>query len=286
MLNIEYSSSEKEIPSFEIIAYIISEEMISTLSKQNYNYKPTTNLFHGYYDKGSRIGKLLIKKEEITRNIDSMNTNYYLYIIMKKVDDSNIIYTKVEGQFSFVEMNYRYRYIPEGFYIFNKLLPGLQYPHLYTILMDPTPGKYTRIEFAASGKELNCKILKYSNYIIGSEDLFSDYNDYEIRRESRLGKTYIYVKQSNDINNLIKEIIVSIFSSNIEDNEALNSDFSLLEYSLRYSRESDYGLYDYQDINGNKFDFTLIKNELNPENIEIKFYHLKSKKSGDENYIS
>ena len=112
--------------------------------------------------------------------------------------------------------------------------------------MDPTPGKDVRIEFAASGSELNCKVLKYNSYVVGSEELYSDYNEYDIRRETRLGKTYIYVTQSTDPNNMINEVIVSIFSSN--EGNAASSDYSKLEYSLRYTRDSDYGLYDIKDF--------------------------------------
>ena len=283
LLNLEYTTTQNEIPSFEILAYVVPESMITTLSGKNYNYKVSSTEFKGYYDKGSRIGKLLIKKEEISRNINYSTNKNYLYIIIQKVSTSQITYKKVEGQFSFIEMNYRSRNIPEGFYIFNNLLPGQKNPHQYTIKMDPTPGKEIRIEFASTGSELNCKVLKYNSYVIGSEELYSDYNEYDIRRETRLGKTYIYVKQNDDKNKLIEEIIVSIFSSN--EGNAASSDYAKLEYSLRYTRDSDYGIYDIKDLNEKYCDFTLTPNAANPEKIKIDFYPIKSKNSDDQSYV-
>ena len=281
-LNLEYSNVQNELPAFEIYAYVVPETMITTLSSQNYNYKPSSTVFYGYYDKGARVGKLYIKKEDITRNINYSSSKNFLYIIVQKANGAKIVYTRVEGQFSFVEMNYRSRNIPEGFYIFNNLVPGEKNPHQYTIKMDPTPGKDVRIEFSASGSELNCKVLKYNSYVVGSEELYSDYNEYDIRRETRLGKTYIYVTQSTDPNNMINEVIVSIFSSN--EGNAASSDYSKLEYSLRYTRDSDYGLYDIKDLNEKYCDFTMTPNSATPEKIKLDFYPIKSKNSEEQTY--
>ena len=121
LLNLEYANVQNELPAFEITAYVVPETMINTLRNQNYNYKPSSTVFYGYYDKGARVGKILIKKEDITRNINYSSARNFLYVIIKKASSSQIVYTRVEGQFSFVEMNYRARNIPEGFYIFNNL---------------------------------------------------------------------------------------------------------------------------------------------------------------------
>ena len=283
LLNLEYSNPENEIPSFEILAYVVPETMVNTLANQNYNYKPSSKVFYGYYDKGTRIGKLLIKKTDISSNINYSSAKNFLYIIVQKTSSSKIQYKKVEGQFSFIEMNYRSRNIPEGFYIFNNFVPGEKNPHLYTILMDQTPGKETRIEFASSGSELNCKILKSNNYVIGSEELYLDYNEYEIRRESRLGKTYIYVTQSNIPNKLINEIKVSIFSTN--EGKAAGNDISKLEYSLRYTRETDNGLYDYKDLNEKYCEVKIAENIANKEKISLDFYPIKTKKLEESSYV-
>ena len=284
LLNLEYANYQNELPAFEILAYVVPETMVKTLSSKNYDTKPSSTVFYGYYDKGSRVGKLLIKKEDISRNINYSSSKNFLYIIIQKASGSKLDYTKVEGQFSFIEMNYRSRNIPEGFYIFNNLIPGQKNPHQYTILMDPTPGKDVKIEFAASGSDLNCKVLKYNSYVVGSEELYSDYNDYDIRRETRLGKTYIYVTQSKDPNKLINEIIVSIFSLN--EGYAAGSDYSKLEYSLRYTRDSDFGLYDIRDIKDKDCTFNMLANAANPGKVTIDFYPIKSKDSDEKNYVN
>ena len=283
LLNLEYTNVQNEIPSFEITAYVVPETMIKTLSTQNYNYKPSSTVFYGYYDKGARVGKILIKKESISKNINYSSMKNFLYVIIKKASGSQIVYTRVEGQFSFIEMNSKSRNIPEGFYIFNNLLPGQKNPHQYKVLLDPTPGKETRIEFAASGSELNCKILKSNSYVIGSEELYMDYNEFDIRRETKLGKTYIYVTQSNDPKKLINEVIVSIFSSN--EGNAAGNDYSKLEYSLRYLRESDYGLYDIKDLNEKYCEFKMTADATNQQKVKIDFYPIKSKDLEEQNYV-
>lgn len=53
--------------------------------------------------------------------------------------------------------------------------------------------KKLRLEFATSGDELNCKILRQKNYLVDSEELYSDYEEFNIIRENHMGKTYIYV---------------------------------------------------------------------------------------------
>ena len=73
-----------------------------------------------------------MRQEEIIKLLSS-NYRNYLYVIVDKISDSSIIYTKVEGQFSFVSMDYTYAVIPENFYIFSNLSPGQITPHLYTL---------------------------------------------------------------------------------------------------------------------------------------------------------
>ena len=282
LLELEYTDTNNEIPDFDITAYIIDENKVKTLANQNYNYKPSNNIFSGYYDKGSRVGKIIIKKEDISRNYN-YNLDNYLYIIIQKKSGSKNIYKKVQGQFSFIQINYIERNIPEGFYIFNNLLPGQKNVHKYSIKMDSTPGKEIRIEFASSSNELNCKIVKYNKYVIGSDELYNDNNEYEIRRETHFGKTIIYVTQSTDKNKLIDEILVSIFSSNA--NYAASNDYSKLEYSLRYTRESDFGLYSYLDMNEKYGEFNIEQTETNSNNIKINFTPIKTRKNSENNYL-
>ena len=278
-LNLEYAEVPNELPSFQIEAFVFSEAMVKTLSSKNDNYKPSGTKFLGYYDPGPRVGKILIKKEELTRNFDYNSAKNFLYIIIQKTSGSKLVYNKVEGQFAFIEMNYRSRNIPEGIYIFNNLLPEQKNPHQYTVLLDPIPGKDTRIEFAASSSKINCKVLKYNSYDLGSEELYVDSSELKIRRESKLGKTYIYVTQSTESNKLINEVIVSIFSSK----EAKTIDYSKLAYSLRYTRESDNGLFEYEDLRGNNFEFKI--GNIG-EKMKIEFYPIKIKGLDEKKYTN
>ena len=282
-LNLEYAEVQNQIPSFEITAYVQTEAMVNTISSKNDNYIPSGTKFVGYYDPGPRVGKLLIKKEELTRNFDYKSAKNFLYVVIRKTSSSKLVYKKVEGQFTFIEMNYRSRNIPEGLYIFNSLLPDQKNPHQYTILLDSTAGKDTRIEFAASNSNINCKVLKYNNYDLGSEELYEDSNELKIRREAKLGKTYIYVTQSTDSKKLINEVIVSIFSSKDDKIKTSNSN---LAYSLRFARNSDNGLYEYKDSSGKEFEFNIGNVGGNQEKIKIDFSPINIKTLDGKTYVN
>ena len=64
--------------------------MVNTLANQNYNYKPSSKVFYGYYDKGTRIGKLLIKKTDISSNINYSSAKNFLYVIVQKKEPKGI----------------------------------------------------------------------------------------------------------------------------------------------------------------------------------------------------
>ena len=213
LLKLEYKEMNEDPQHlFEIKAFIIDEKQIENLSKQTTNALPKVTIFNGYYDKGFRVGKILLKKEEISKHLNSNSiSHFYLYVVVQKASSSNVIYTNVEGQFSFVKMNYISNHIPEGFYIFNNLSEGQKFPHTYALKMDSNLGKTVRIEFASSGDELDCKILKYDNYDKGSEDVYSDYEEFNIQREYHMGKTYIYVTQSDIEKKKFDDLIISIF---------------------------------------------------------------------------
>ena len=106
--------SEEPRHLFEIKAFIIDETQVTSLSNQNSNYLPSVTIYTGYYDKGFRIGKIYLKKEYIYKHININNIkHYYLYVVVQKAADSNVIYTNVEGQFSFVKINSLTNHIPE-----------------------------------------------------------------------------------------------------------------------------------------------------------------------------
>lgn len=270
-LNFEYDESSDEIDHlFEIKAYIVDEQQIDYL-KIKTDALPTTKAFEGYYDKGFRVGKVVIKKENMTEYLNSEQQNY-LYVVVRKVPENNINYNFVIGQFSFVSMNYIYLPIPENFYIFSNLFEGQMYPHLYSIKMEPSLGKIIRIEFASAGDELDCKILKYNNYDYGSEDLYVDNNKFNIKKTEHMGKTYIEVSQSNNNEDKFEYVILSIFSKN--GDHIAGSEVRKLSYTIRYSSYSNYKIYNFNDINGNNGEIKIIQND---EDIKVTFAPLQYK---------
>jgi hypothetical protein len=106
--------------------------------------------------------------------------------------------------------------------------------------MEKTLGNILRIEFQNSGKELDCKILKYQSYLTGSDELFVDNKEFNISRFNYKNRTYIDVHQSYYVETRIESIIVSIFSKNT--GHVASSDISKLSYNLKYTTFSGYGL--------------------------------------------
>ena len=266
----------------EIKAFIIDETQVNNLNNQNPNYLPSATIYKGYYDRGFRIGKVLLKKEDITRHLNSNSIkHFYLYVVVQKAAGSNVVYTKVEGQFSFVKMNFINNHIPEGFYIFNNLAAGQKSPHTYSVKMEPHLGKKLRIEFASSGNELDCKILKYNNYDKGTEEVYTDYEELNIHREYHMGKTYIYVSQSDDEKDKFDDLIISVFSNN--QGHTAGNESTKLAYIIRYTTESNFGIYNYNDIN-DKNGEVVTKQEinLNEKDIKVTFYPLKYQKLGEK----
>ena len=214
---------------FEIVAYVLDEKQINSLTN---NSLPTTTVYNGSYDSELSLGKIVIKKEEISKykDLNSLYSNY-LYVIVKKSSSApNIIYNHIEGQFIFVSMDYIYSTIPEGFYISSNLSESQKTPHLYTL-----EGKNMTIEFSSSGDELICKILKYQNYPTGSEELYTDNNQFNIQRREDNNKTYIDVIQDiqeKDENSTSDKIILSIFSKN--EGHTASTNISKLSYTFKY----------------------------------------------------
>ena len=212
---------------FEINAYILDDKKIENL-KLDINSLPSETVYKGYYDDELLLGKIVIKKEEISKQLNSIYQNY-LYIIINKIStNKNIKYNHVEGQFIFYPMDYIYSTIPERFSIFSNLFENQKNPHLYTLL-----GKNITIEFSNLGDELDFKILKYNhNYPTGSEELFIDSPQFNIQRNEANNKTYINSFLIEDNNSTSDKMILSIFSKNEGHIASSNSSYS--SYNFKY----------------------------------------------------
>ena len=278
-LDLEYQEIyETPLHLFEVKAYIVDEQQIKYLYNSP-DSLPTSQVYNGYYDRAFRIGKILLKKEIISKYLSS-NYKNYIYIIVQKSSESNVNYKKVVGQFSFVSMNYIYSAIPENFYIFSNLFPGESNPHLFTLKMEPELNKNIRIEFATSGKELDCKVIKYQNYLPGSLDFYTDYETFKIKRSEHMGKYYIDISQSDNNDSKFENIIVSIFSTN--GGNVAGSENTKLAYTLRYSTYSNYGIYDFNDLSNTEGDIQIGRNEDDERNITIDFTGIQYKKQDIE----
>ena len=274
--------------NFDIKAYVLNSQEIENIASGNTEILDS-NFYRGYYDKGHRLGKIIINKEKMVKDL-SLNYKNYLYIVISKSENLNKnIYYKVEGQFSFVSMDYIFSIIPESFYIYSNLSKDQKYPHLYTLQMEPKLSQKLRIEFSNYGNELDCKILKYKNYALCSDDIFEDFEDFEIKRYTHMGKTYIDINQASLDKNKFDLIILSIFLKSDKTFKDIDND--KLSYIIRYTTFSDYGIYSFNDLKETNGLININTKEIydlnyyNKINITISFNKLKYKKN-DEDYIT
>ena len=170
----------------------------------------------------------MIKKEEIYNCLKMDSYNSYLYIIIRNLN-KEIVYNNVEGQFLFISMDYIYSPIPKDFYIFSHLENGQKTPHLYTIKM--IKENDVLIEFETLKNELACKILNHKNYLEQKSDLYIDYDKYIIKRNIKNNKEYIKILQSKNENEIIDNIILSIFPNN--EDHILGPNINNLSYIIK-----------------------------------------------------
>ena len=212
---------------FEINAYILDVKKIENLNLDK-NSMPYETVYKGYYEAELLLGKIVIRKEEISKHLNSLYQNYLYIIITKIITNINIIYNHVEGQVVFYPIDYIYSTVPERFSIFSNLFENQKNPHLYTLL-----GKNITLEFSILGEELDYKILKYNhNYPTGSEELFIDSPQFNIQRNETNNKKYINAFILEDNNSTSDKMILSIFSKN--EGHIASSNSSNLNYNFKY----------------------------------------------------
>ena len=233
-LKFDYDKSNMEnISDFLIIyAYILTDDDIDNLVNNEY-YLSRFESFKGIFDHKNNIGKLVIKQEDITVNLNSRYNNY-LYITIIKNEEYNItISDNVEGQFFFIPNNYIYSSVPENYKIFSNLEQGESSPHLYTLEIDPlTINNLFIIEIESiDNDELDYKILNYQNYVDGIIEQYVDYNEYVIERKKDSNKIYLNVTQ-NRHGVTFNKIILSIFSTNKDHIPTSN-----LSYIFKYTTD-------------------------------------------------
>ena len=236
-LNLDYNSkSSINIGDLIVItAYILTDNQIDELS---IDIDSLTNfqVFNGTFDDKLKLGKIVLKKEDISNNLNSIYNNY-LYVIITKNFYDNITINSVEGQFLFVPTDYVYSSIPKNYYIFSNLEINGTTPHLYTLEKNPSLENKFIIEFYIFGEELDFKILNYQNYVDGIIDYYNDYDKYIIEKTNNSNKLSVNITQSNDENTTFDKIILSIYSSN-KDHIA-GSNITNLSYAFKYKTDHE-----------------------------------------------
>ena len=238
-LNLDFNSkSSINIGDLIVItAYILTDNEIDEMA---IDFDSLTNfqVFNGTFDDKLKLGKIVLKKEDISNNLNSIYNNY-LYVIITKNVYNNITINSVEGQFLFVPTDYVYSSIPENYYIFSNIEINGSTPHLYTLEKDPSSKNIFIIEFYIIGEELDFKILNYQNYVDGIIDYYNDYDKYVIVKTKYSNKISVNITQSNDVNTTFDKVILSIYSSN-KDHIA-GSNLNNLSYAFKY--KTDYEEY-------------------------------------------
>jgi hypothetical protein len=178
-------------------------------------------------------------------------------------------------------MDYIHSFIPESFYIFSNLYQGQKSPHLYAIQLEQELGKKTRVEFISSGNELDCKVIQYKNYILGSDEYYADYSNFNINKTTSMGKNYIDITQADKEEDKIDYAIISIFSKN--GGHIAGTEQTKLSYEIRYTTYSDYGIFTFNDADetGGEVDISRIE-DGDLSNITTTMKKLKYKKNDGE----
>ena len=217
----------------EINAYILTDNEIDDLAIDTLSLTGL-QAFNSTFDGNLKSGKIVLKKEDISYNLNSIFNNY-LYVIIKKSSNYNITINSVEGQFLYFPTDYVYSSVPENYYIFSNLEIGGNTPHLYTLEIDPSSKNKFIIEFDNFGEELDFKILNYQNYIDNIIDYYNDYDKYIVEKTNNSNKVYANITQSNEINTTFDKVILSIFSSNKE--HIAGSNIQKLSYRFKYKAD-------------------------------------------------
>ena len=84
----------------DILAYVLSDDVINNL-EGNKNSLETFESFSGIFDNKIKMGKIVIKKDDISRKLNNIYNNY-LYIAIKKKSESKISISEIKGKFYFI----------------------------------------------------------------------------------------------------------------------------------------------------------------------------------------
>ena len=236
----EYESNTTDI--FKIEAYIIDE------TKINNTMNLDSSVFNGFYDAGFRMGKVLITRTDVRKNMNTLFKNY-VCVKISNLEDSENQYKKIKAIVSFTNLNNIYKPTPSNSYIISNLLPNKKRPNLY-LFKNKLESEKFRLEFCNSNSELDFALLNFTKFEFGDERFYKNDSKLQLVAVKGMGKNYIDI-QTEDSS--INSIILSIFSKN-SDHEA-GSEINKNSYIFNYSITTDN---DFNNIN--TYDLTLGEN--------------------------
>ena len=217
----------------EINGYILTDNDIDKLINDKNSLNSFVK-FKGNFDNELNIGKLVIKLENISDNLNPKYNNYLFITINKISDNEYIIPNELTGHFYFIPNNYIYSSITENYRVFSHLEQEDNSQHLYTLEIDlTTKNNLFKVEIDNLGNnDLDFKILNYQNYIDGLRDLYNDYNGFIIEKKIDSNKIYLNITQ-NKAGVSLNKIILSIFSTNENHKPSSNSSY-IFKYTTDY----------------------------------------------------
>ena len=240
--NIEYEKNTSDY--FNIEAYIIDENKIQNIKN---NLKPDSSVFNGFYDSGFRIGKVLISKADVRKNMNTLFKNY-VYIKISLSENNENKYSKIKAIVSLTNLNNIYKSTPSNTYVVSNLLPNQKKPNLYLFKSKLNSEKY-RLEFSNSNN-LDFALLNFTKFQLGDERFYKNDSNLNLSFVKGMGKNYIDIQIEDSS---INSIILSIFSTNGE--HIAGTEIAKNSYNFNYSITTDN---DYNNIN--TYDFTLGEN--------------------------
>ena len=232
-LDIKLEGNSNMYEFLEIYAYILNDDIINKVANDEswlYNFKK----FKGEFNKGLNMGKVVIKRQDILNNLNSINNNY-LYIIVNKLPGiTSDIIKEAQGQFFFIPNNYIYSSVPENKKVFSHIEQGDNSAHIYTLeIIIILISDSFKIEFELiDNNELDIRILNYQDVVDNKIDLYNDYIGYKIERRKISNKIFLTVSNKDYNKTMDNKIILSIFSTNKDHVPTTN-----LSYAFKYSND-------------------------------------------------
>ncbi len=222
--------TEKEIPlynEFEINGLVLDEDSI-------YKYKskseliPESKALKGVYDPIDKIFRI----QFTSTNIEDykIEGNNYLYIIIKKGNDNNQIYTEATLESNVLPSNNDGYYSKMNEYIYGKIPYNQKGYSRYELTRINSLYKYMRIEFSSNYDKINFALNYHKETDSNNIDYYNNKTEF-LKTEFYNGKSIVILEFKEDD---IKGVYLSVFNTNNDHlhNEKLLSNF-IFKYEVK-----------------------------------------------------